>query len=1806
MIIRKPFLLVLLSLLLALWGCNGDRVTVVEFAPQGEVEPLQSFTVEFSSDIASAEMLDQWLEEEYITFDPPVQGKFKWVNPHTLIFSPDQPLEASQDYKASLNPKAILSGTKLKGKFGFYKFHTPHFDLTKVDFFWKQIPHSEHKLSVQANLGFAYPVEPEELKKYLRVSRGGKELTDYQVVSDKASDVIAVNFGDIQQTDDSQDFAITVRKGLNSVMNKKPLDEDRTYERELPGITQLAITEVSSGFDNDGGWIEVRTTQEVDKEQLTKYLVLNPKPADLKFITSEDRLRIEGKMEAGSTINFKIKKGLPGLYGGTLENEYVEDIILADLDPRLRFADKYGTYLLKDGFQNVNVEGTNIKKAKLTVYEVFKNNLLFFFYNNYSYSNRFYGYYRNNDYDDAAYYDIEYYGKSLYDEDVEFDDLRNRRQAHTVNLEKALDNRFKGIYVVEVRSEEDYWMRDAKIVAVSDLGIIARQSSNQLYVFVNSLKTAEPLSGVEISLISTTNQTLVSARTDENGIVKFENLRDEVDDFNPRMITAELGDDFNFVDLMATRVETSRYDVGGKYVADDNYDAFIYSDRNIYRPGETAHISSILRTTDLQTVRDIPLEIKVITPTGKTLETYQKRLNTEGSFDLDIAIPDFAQTGQYVAELYTGSDKFISSYRFSVEEFVPDKIRVNLEADKEVIQPGIPLKINVNSEYLFGSPAAGHKYEMDVRLRHQPYRSKKFPEFNFASYSHKDSYMDNDFYEGKLDDQGKATIEYKFPDQIKSGGFVRGTAFVSVFDVTGRTVNRTVSFDAYPTKEFIGIKSRGYYFGSGKDIRFELVAVGPEDASVSNMEVDVELVRFEWRTVLEKSNYSGRYQYRSVKKEVSEWKKSMKLSSSPTTYTFQSVKSGQHELRISKKGNSDYVKRSFYAYYWGNASATSFEVDKEGQVDIILDKEEYKPGETAKALFVTPFTGKMLVTIERDKVLEHFYVDMDKNSKEIPIPIEGNHVPNIYLTATLFRPHNGNDNIPFLVGHGFASMAVNDPSTRLDVQIIAPEEKVKPRTTQYITVKAGANRDVFVTLAAVDEGILQVKNFQTPDPHGHIYAKRRLSVDSYDLYQYLLPEITTASSSVAGGDEMSSGKRLNPIKSKRFKLLSQWSGIKKTNSNGEVKIPVEIPQYNGEVRLMAVAYQGKKFGSAEKAMKVSDDVIILPSLPRFLTTNDSLVIPVSVMNTTSRQGNVDVKMNIAGNMKITSNNSQSVTIPANGTSQAKFVLLTGNEVGNGKITFSTSGLDNVTEEIEIGIRPPAPFTVASEWSTLKGGETKTIIPGNTYLEGTRQTTLTVSSFPAVKFGQHIRYLVGYPHGCLEQTTSKLFPQLYFNELAAVVAADLYKRGNPVYYVKEGIKKLEGMQRYDGSFSYWSGGSYYNWWGSVYATHFLVEADKAGYKVSEQVLDKALDFLEKRAVTRNTYQYVSYAGGQRATFQIANKEIIYSLYVLALAGKADISTMNYYRARPELLSRDTKYLLAGAYAHSNNYNAYNELIPKTFEAEVCQRTSGGNFDSEARANAIMLNVLLDVDPSNSRIPQIVKHLSQMGKDQIWSTQDRSWTFLALGKAASKQAASRVEVEVSVDGKSVRKIPAGSSGNISASELQGKEIKITSSGTGETYLFWSTEGVPLNGVAETDDGMAVRRRYFNRFGNEAVSINQGDLIVAEITLSGGEQSVENIAVSDLIPAGFEIENPRVSTSADLVWVNDAKDKFTPDYLDVRDDRLILFTNLKRKEVKKYFYMLRAVNTGTFRLPAIGAEAMYDPAYKSYNGAGVVTVR
>ena len=1797
---KRALIIAATALVAYLVGCGTSYDVAVErFSPEGEVRNLQTFTVEFTEDLAPPDKQNEWLDEEFIEFDPPIQGRFKWTSPRTLIFSPDQPLDPMREYTAAVTD-AVLFGKDLSADFETVEFHTPYFDVVGVDFFWANVPNEYYKLTVQGNIRFNYPVDPDKLKGALEVRKDGEEWKTIDIVSDKPSKVIAVNFGEIKQTKRRQKFEVRVAEGLGSTIEGKPLEETRRFESDLPPITELAITGVASGYDGDRGWIEVSTTQPADEKKLREYVDVEG-ARNVRFSVSANLFRVEADFGGRDEAKILIKKGLPGLYGGKLEDEFEQTVSLVDIAPSIRFADKKGKYLMYGGERNLALNVVNVEAVDIEVHRVYRNNILHFL-NSHSYY--YSDYYASSS--QSRSYHVGNYGKELYKETKRLSGGRNWLEKVGVNLDKAIKNKeYTGIYVVKAMSSEDRWINDSKMLAASDLGVIAKLGTDELSVFVNSIKSATPVSGVVVSLISETNQTIFEGATDQDGMARFDGVAEKLDRFRPRLVVVEKGNDFNYIDLRETEIETSRFDVGGRYEYAHDYNAFIYGDRNLYRPGETAIVTAIVRDEYLQPTAGEPLNVKVLTPTGATFGEYNVELNRQGSFDLDVPIPDYALTGEYRLELFAAGDKLIGSYRFSVEDFAPDKIRVALTTKDKRNAPGDEVAITADAEFLFGAEAKGLKYEADVQLRHRPYRSEKYDDYDFTNSSIENVQYDKTMMDGTLDDRGEATIEYRVPSDVNGKGVVTGYAYVSVFDLTGRTVNRAISFDVFPRDYYLGVKREGYYYGVNERVPIRLAVVDPLDDPIKKFEATVDLIRYEWRTVL-KRDYSGNHYYASEKKAVVVSSKNVTIDGK-TTYRVRPKTSGSYELRVRKRGADHYVSTHFYAYGWASASATSFPVDREGRVDIVFDKERYEPGETAKVLFTGPFNGRLLVTVERDGVYTHEYLEMRDKSAETSIPVTDAFMPNVYVTATLFRPHTADVTVPFLVGHGFASMTVERKSNNLPVTIIAPE-KTKPRTSRTITVKTKPEANIYVTLAAVDEGILQIKNYETPDPYAFMYAKRSLKTSSYDLYELLLPEVVSMRASTAGDgmfDEQLK-KRTNPVKSNRFELLAFWSGVKTTDANGEATMTIELPQFNGEVRLMAVVYSNNRFGSGEARMKVADDLIVEPEVPRFFSIGDTLVNPVTMINTTDDEAEATVKISVEGPLKLLSDNRRSADIGAQSTETVEFTIAATNEIGEGKIIYETTGLAEVKKVIHVGVRPASPLVSETESGTIRSGETKNIPAPSGFLAGTRSATLTISKFPAVQFAEHLKGLVGYPYGCLEQTISRSFPQLYFADLAKLVAPDLYRTNNPNYYVRRGVRKVESMQLYDGSMAYWQGGTYSSWWGSIYAAHFLLEAKKAGYDVSKDVLDKLLAYVARQAREPKTYDYAVYENNSRHVRKRARKEILYSLYVLALAGKADDATMNYYKARPHLLTTDGTYLLAAAYALAGKWNTYYAIAPRTFEAEKPVRETGGTFDSEIRANALMLGVLLDVHPANEQIPLMIKHLSQ-NADKMRSTQERAFFFLAMGKAARRSEGENLKVKIAADGKTIETYD-GKDLSTSSEKLFSGAVTLTASGKGEVYYFWSVEGIKLDEpVKEEDAFMRVRREFVDyRTGSPIRDNNfyQGQLVVCKLTLNGFGRSAENVVIADLVPAGFEIENPRLENT-DRAAAS-IKNPMTVDYLDIRDDRVLVFTELPATGEREYAYLARVVNKGTFKLPAIAAEAMYDPEFRSYHGAGTATVR
>jgi uncharacterized protein YfaS (alpha-2-macroglobulin family) len=842
----------------------------------------------------------------------------------------------------------------------------------------------------------------------------------------------------------------------------------------------------------------------------------------------------------------------------------------------------------------------------------------------------------------------------------------------------------------------------------------------------------------------------------------------------------------------------------------------------------------------------------------------------------------------------------------------------------------------------------------------------------------------------------------------------------------------------------------------------------------------------------------------------------------------------------------------------------------------------------------------MLVTVETDKVISYQYVEVIKRMGSAELALTAEEIPNVYITATLIKPHDISD-IPLTVAHGFQNVAVQEKSRKLPVEIVA-QKTVRSKTHQKVTVKTEPHS--LVTLAAVDNGVLQVTDFVTPDPYVYFYAKRSLDVNAYDIYPLLFPEIKETLSSTGGDKESDMKKRSNPMPPKRFKITSYWSGIKESNGSGEAVFEFDIPQFSGELRLMAVSYKDQDFGSKDEKMTVADPIVLSTSLPRFLSPNDTVTMPVTVTNTTMKSVAATAKLKSTGAVQVIGPDQLAAQLLPN--SEKRFIFtVTGQPViGTGKVTIEVNSMgEKFSDETEISVRPTTPLQKITGSGSVNGGSTTEInLTNNDFILSSIDYSLVVSRSPAVELTKYLSWLVQYPYGCTEQTVSTAFPQLYYGDMADMLHLNKSVKMNANFNVQEAIRKIRMRQLYNGSITLWDNEDTENWWATIYAAHFLMEAQQAGYDVDKNLIEPILSYINNRLQKRET---ITYYYNRNESKKIAPKEVTYGLFVLALAGKPNVSVMNYYKSNPQVLSLDGKYLLSAAYALAGDKNSFVQFLPTQFAGEESVAQSGGSFYSDIRDESIALNVLVDVDPGNVQIPFMAKHVSEKLKQRYWySTQELSFSFIALGKICREAARSGATAEIKVNGKNVANMNDRDI-RLTTPQLKGTKIDISAKGNGKLYYYWETEGISKTGAYQEEDNfLKVRKHFFDRYGRmiDGNSFKQNELVVVQITLEKSyDDDIDNIVLTDMLPAGFEIENPRTKDIPGMDWI---KHQSMPTAIDVRDDRINIFVNAYGNK-QTYYYVVRAVSPGIYKMGPVSADAMYNGEYHSYNGAGMIKV-
>ncbi|KQS25385.1 alpha-2-macroglobulin [Dyadobacter sp. Leaf189] len=1791
---------------------NEVRVAGTNFGD--EINLSQNLVFTFNKDLVPLADLNDWDSTQYIQFEPAVKGKFKWTAENELVFSPVAGFSAATSYKAKLT-NLLTRKVEEDKKYEIAKepldFHTPSLSLSATESWWA-ISQESGRQEARMKLVFNYPVNSQEVAQKLQVTVDNTN-TDFRILPSSSEQEVTVALARTGKTDNNAiPVKLTVNSGVKILNGTHVSKEPMVTNANLPSPLHLQVIDIQTGFENNAGYARVITSHELDKESISKGFSINPDTVK-QFEPTANGFIVRGDFSETETYTLLVNKNLKGVLGRSLEEETSRDVFFGKLPAAVSFTNKKALYLPGKGSKNIGVQIVNIPQVQVRISKLYTNNIL-----NYIRQNRWKEYDEVGDtWQETGAFQYTDDGEGnmsdvLVMKNVDTENLPKSKGVTALNIALPDENKRHGVYLVTVRSTNEAYLSVTKLVSISDIGLIAKQGKDEIWVFANSIQSNEPIANLEVTLISSNNQTIHTLKTDSKGVAHVDKLNEKAPGLKVALLTASAEDDFNYLMLSDTQVETSRFEVEGMRDNASGFQAFTYGQRDIYRPGETMYFNTVLRSQNWQTASKIPLKMRMVTPNGREYRTWRKTTNEQGAVETEVQMDRAALTGTYVLEVYNANDILLGSHSISLEEFMPDRIKVDLSGAKKEYVSGSTVSLTATAVNLFGPLAANRTYEMESQLSRKSFFAKGFPEYTFDIPA--ETSFAKETRQGSTNENGQASENFVLGAGLKDIGVLEGKIYVTVFDENGRPVNRMQRFDVFTQPVFYGIRLPDTYVGTNAPVQVEIVGVNGKGQLQNGSSVNVEVVRLEYQTVVEKKYEQLRYTSR--KKEKLVYSNTMRLPGGKATFRYAPTVSGEYEVRVKRPGAEHYTLASFYAYGYGNTQYSSFEVSNEGRVLMETDKAVYKTGEEAKVLFKTPFDGRLLVTVERNQVLEQHILTTDKKAAELTFKIKDEHLPNVFVTATLIRKMEDSD-MPLTVAHGFTPVVVEDPDRKLPVSISVAESS-RSKVRQQIRIKTAPNAQV--TVSVVDEGILQIKNFKTPDIYNHFYQKRALEVTSHDLYAQLFPELSLSKSSF-GGDGFDLEKRINPLSNGRTELVSFWSKIITANGSGEANFNIDVPQFSGDLRVMAVAYKDNAFGSAAKNMKVADPIVISAAVPRFFSPSDELMLPVNISNTTKAAANATVTLQLQGPLSAGAQPVQTVSVPAGKESRAIFSVKAAQAIGLAKLTVKVNAFgETFVNETEVTIRPASPLLKTSKSGLITGEKQGLVDLSSSFIPATSRSQIVLSRSPLVQGGgKALSTLLGYPYGCLEQTISKAFPQLYFADLVKAMAAPVYmvrnmeSDFNPMTNIQQAIRKVESQQLYNGGMGMWPGATQEDWWATAYAVHFLEEARRAGFEVNPKTVSRALEYLKmqsgttanKEVVIASTGDGLAYEGrptGTQTRKLVARREAIYSLYVLALNGNPNRPSMNYYKQNARLLTTDSKYLLAAAFQLAGDARSFAALVPKKYVPEQAGQGLDDSYSSPLRNMSLVLNTLLEADPGNLQIPALGRQLSQAVQSASYlNTQEAAFTVLALGKLARKSAGSTVTASVFAGNKQV--------GTFNGKELKiskgvtGQKVLIKTQGKGDLYWFAQTEGMSATGTyTEEDQGMRIRRQFLTRNGTPVDAFHQNDLVVVKLTLSSTNGlPIDNVVVTDLLPAGFEIENPRITEPRDMPWIKDAS---VPEYYDIRDDRIHFFTTAD-KQPKTFYYQVRIVSKGNFTVGPAAADAMYRGEYRSYSGGGKIKV-
>ncbi|MFO7306578.1 MAG: MG2 domain-containing protein [Gammaproteobacteria bacterium] len=1851
----------LLAFLAACSGTKTDRSEIARPDPlwaqfldshtTGLISRRASIRVLFSTDVAAPERIGADASSVF-AIHPSVAGTVSFASARALVFTPRGELVPGTTYRVVVKPNGLIGVPADLRPFEFtVTIKRPELDVSLDGL--RNDPEHEHAMRVSGVLMTSDAEAPDKVEQIVRATYAGRAVPiEWRHLADGQRHEFVLH--GLARGEQAQRLRVSWSGAPIGASN------EGSTEIEVPALDRFIVTQVIAKEEGGQRYIAVHFSDALDREQDLKGLV---RLSDLNVSTRVDGnvLRVYPDGATDGQLMLVLERGIRNRFGRILEASATYPVVFSSTKPQVRFVGT-GTILPEVDTLSVPFEAVGVRSVRVTALRVYDDNLTQFLQVNplggsYELGRVGRRLWRKTISLNAA--DLSTWNR--YSLDVT--ELLKKHPGGLIRLSIAV-NRANALYpcegaapvdeepLAEVETQDadewDNWYyveeqfdikdgstwadRDdpckdayyvynqqktqaARNLLVSNLGLLAKKDQHgQWIVVATDLRTAEPLADVRIDALDYQRQKLTTVRTDARGMATFA-LEDA-----PFMLVAEKDGQKGYLRVPGNAaLPVSHFDVGGERVQ-RGIKGHIYGERGVWRPGDEIHLTFVLQDRDDTLPANHPVTMELFNPQGQLTQTLVNTKPVNGFYTFTLRTAENAPTGNWTAKATLGGMTF--SKLLKIETVMPNRLKVALDLERDesdmlrATHPDCerhgthcsdPLQLRgvLFGQWLNGATAAGLKADVKMRLARAATRFERKPDFVFDDPAREIASDVQDVFEGQLDATGHARIERRLDGIRAAPGMLTATFTSRIFERGGAFSVAYTSHKLSPYQRYVGLKlpdgdGAHNMLRTDEVHTVELAAFTEAGAPTDIDEVEITLYKIDWKWWWDKSGESlAQYTQRTHSSVVQ--RDTVRIAAGSGKWQFQ-IKYpawGRYLLRACDVKGGHCAGQTFYMDWPSWAGSAQEQSGAAANVLVFTaDKERYQVGDTATIQLPETKEGRALFTIENGtSVLEARWIDFAKDSNRVTVPITRDMAPNVYVSVTLVQPHAKTNDRPIRL-YGIIPLHVTDPSTTL-APVIETAAEWKPESIATVEVSERQRRPMTYTLAVVDEGLLDLTSFKTPNLHEEFYKREALGVTTWDLFD----EVAGAYGAelerllALGGSDV---VVKNPDERKtRFPPVVRFLGPFELKAGEKRRHEIDVPQYVGAVRVMVVAGHERAYGSADKSVLVRQPLMLLPTLPRVIGPDEEVAVPVSVFVADKSIKQVRVTMTTDSAFEVVGSDTVQLAFTQPEEQIAMLRLKSKPQIGQGSIKFeAVSGSHRAAAQIHLQVRTPNPPTTQRWQRTLEPGEawSETIAPHG--LAGTNELTLEVSAVPPLDLERRLQFLIQYPYGCLEQITSAVFPQLYLSSLMKL--SDERKK-EIQDNIHAAIHRLSGYQLPSGGFAYWPGNFYSaqerlrDSWTTSYAGHFLIEAKGLGFAVPDTMLTS---WVRHQRIAAQSWDGSS--DEQRL-------DQAYRLYTLALAREPEIGAMNRLREH-EQLPPVARWMLAAAYKLAGLQQAADALT-RGLGTDVQTMSEWPQiFGSQLRDQAMMLSALVTLQ-RDDQAEALADEISRALRSDAWySTQSTAFALMAMAHYIGLEQFAPYTFEYAIDGRasSVSVDAPMYRTSLDSVADRGATVRVHNPTQRRLFATLTARGVPASGTDTADaQGLTIDVHYLDEDGNaiDVTRLSQGSDLIARIVVTNTTpHRIENIALAQLVPAGWEIHNERMEgfdptgerkDSAPLQPSSSGPRAASAnvEHVDIRDDRIYHFFSLQPRERLIVTTRLNAAYRGRFYLPSIVAEAMYD---------------